>query len=109
MARWEFVANFGFPQDFEEIAKRTSFAPGRGTVVGRVLLTGKPVQIADVEADPEYTYSKGQRLGGFRTILAVPLERERRFDYAAIGTVSNVASRLCDEAKPGQILVPPSP
>ena len=72
----EFVANFGFPKDFEEIAKRTSFAPGRGTVVGRVLLTGKPVQIADVEADPEYTYTKGQRLGGFRTILAVPLERE---------------------------------
>jgi class 3 adenylate cyclase len=33
---------------------------------------------------------------------------EGRFDYAAIGTVSNVASRLCDEAKPGQILVSPS-
>ena len=32
---------------------------------------------------------------------------EDRFDYAAIGTVSNVASRLCDEAKPGQILVSP--
>jgi len=27
--------------------------------------------------------------------------------YAAIGTVSNVASRLCDEAKPGQILISP--
>jgi class 3 adenylate cyclase len=26
---------------------------------------------------------------------------------AAIGTVSNVASRLCDEAKPGQILISP--
>jgi two-component system, NtrC family, sensor kinase len=72
----EFVANFGFPRDFEEIAKRTQFVPGRGTVVGRVLLTGKPVQIADVEADPEYTYTKGQRVAGFRTILAVPLERE---------------------------------
>jgi two-component system, NtrC family, sensor kinase len=72
----EFVANFGFPRDFEEIAKRTHFVPGRGTVVGRVLLTGKPVQIADVEADPEYTYTKGQRVAGFRTILAVPLERE---------------------------------
>jgi GAF domain-containing protein len=72
----EFVANFGFPRDFEEIAKRTKFVPGRGTVVGRVLLTGKPVQIADVEADPEYTYTKGQRVAGFRTILAVPLERE---------------------------------
>jgi class 3 adenylate cyclase/putative methionine-R-sulfoxide reductase with GAF domain len=72
----EFVANFGFPRDFEEIAKRTAFVPGRGTVVGRALLTGKPVQIADVEADPEYTYTKGQRVAGFRTILAVPLERE---------------------------------
>jgi adenylate cyclase len=30
---------------------------------------------------------------------------EGRLDYAAIGTVSNVASRLCDEAKPGQILI----
>jgi hypothetical protein len=30
---------------------------------------------------------------------------EGGFDYAAIGTVSNVASRLCDEAKPGQILI----
>ena len=32
---------------------------------------------------------------------------EGRFDYAAIGMVSNVASRLCDEAKPGQILISP--
>ena len=32
---------------------------------------------------------------------------EGSFDYAAIGTVSNVASRLCDEAKPGQILISP--
>lgn len=30
---------------------------------------------------------------------------EGRFDYAAIGTVTNLASRLCDEAKTGQILI----
>ena len=30
---------------------------------------------------------------------------EGRFDYGAIGTVTNLASRLCDEAQPGQILV----
>jgi class 3 adenylate cyclase len=30
---------------------------------------------------------------------------EGRFDYAAIGTVANLASRLCSEAKAGQILV----
>jgi class 3 adenylate cyclase len=32
---------------------------------------------------------------------------EGRFDYAAIGTVTNLASRLCDEADGGQILVSP--
>ena len=30
---------------------------------------------------------------------------EGRFDYAAIGTVTNVASRLCGEARAGQILI----
>src|SRR5215210_5658575 len=30
---------------------------------------------------------------------------EGRFNYAAIGTVANLASRLCDEARGGQILV----
>ena len=30
---------------------------------------------------------------------------ESRFDYGAIGTIPNLASRLCDEAAGGQILV----
>ena len=38
---------------------------------------------------------------GFATLGTIGFEG--RFDYAAIGTVSNVASRLCDEAKPGQM------
>jgi class 3 adenylate cyclase len=38
-------------------------------------------------------------------LLRSALGFEGRFDYAAIGTVSNVAFRLCDEAKPGQILI----
>jgi adenylate cyclase len=42
---------------------------------------------------------------GFATLGTVGFEGRR--DYAAIGTVSNVASRLCDEAKAGQILVSP--
>jgi adenylate cyclase len=32
---------------------------------------------------------------------------EGRYDYAAIGSVTNLASRLCDEARGGQILIAP--
>jgi adenylate cyclase len=42
---------------------------------------------------------------GFATLGTIGFEG--RFDYAAIGTVSNVASRLCDEATSGQILISP--
>ena len=42
---------------------------------------------------------------GFATLGTIGFEG--RFDYAAVGTVANIASRLCDEAKPGQILICP--
>jgi adenylate cyclase len=40
---------------------------------------------------------------GYATIGAIGFEG--RLDYGAIGTVTNLASRLCGEARPGQILV----
>jgi class 3 adenylate cyclase len=40
---------------------------------------------------------------GYATIGGIGFEG--RWDYGAIGTVTNLASRLCGEAKPGQILV----
>jgi adenylate cyclase len=42
---------------------------------------------------------------GYATLGTIGFEG--RFDYSAIGTVSNVAARLCDEAQPGQILISP--
>jgi class 3 adenylate cyclase len=39
---------------------------------------------------------------GYATIGAIGFEG--RLDYGAIGTVTNLAARLCGEAKPGQIL-----
>jgi class 3 adenylate cyclase len=41
---------------------------------------------------------------GYATIGAIGFEG--RMDYGAIGTVTNLAARLCGEARPGQILVP---
>jgi adenylate cyclase len=42
---------------------------------------------------------------GYATIGAIGFEG--RWDYGAIGTVTNLAARLCGEAKPGQILISP--
>jgi class 3 adenylate cyclase len=42
---------------------------------------------------------------GYATLGTIGFEG--RFDYAAIGMVSNLASRLCDEAQPGHILISP--
>jgi class 3 adenylate cyclase len=52
-------------------------------------------------------YDLGQGIGlaqGYATIGAIGFEG--RWDYGAIGTVTNLAARLCGEAKPGQILIP---
>ena len=43
--------------------------------MGRALLGGEVVHIPDVDADPDYTF-EGQRLGDFRSVLAVPMLRE---------------------------------
>src|SRR5262249_17067605 len=37
---------------------------------------GKVVHIPDVQADPDYTFDEARKLGGFRTILSVPMLRE---------------------------------
>jgi adenylate cyclase len=41
---------------------------------------------------------------GYTTIGAIGFEG--RWEYGAIGSVPNLAARLCGEAKPGQILIP---
>jgi signal transduction histidine kinase len=70
------AARYGFSPEYIEIHKVLTFAAGRGSLTGRVLLEGKPVQIPDVLADPEYDNPKPQRLGGYRTHLGVPLLRD---------------------------------
>ena len=47
--------------EYDEHIRTLSFAPGRGSVVGRVLLEGKSVHIQDVLSDPEYTLGETAR------------------------------------------------
>jgi GAF domain-containing protein/DNA-binding response OmpR family regulator len=75
-AAYSWTTSYGFPPDFLEYATKLPLLPGRGSAVGRVLLEGRIAHIPDVLADPEYAYAEAQRLGGFRTVLAVPLLRQ---------------------------------
>ena len=68
--------SYGFSREFLDHIKDVPLKPDRGNATGRALLEGRVIHIPDVKADPEYTLVEAQRLGGYRTILAVPMLRE---------------------------------
>jgi GAF domain-containing protein len=70
------VASYGYSREFVEFMDIHPLEMGRGTVVGRVVVEGKGLQIPDVLADPEYKFVEGAKVGGTRTMLGVPLLRE---------------------------------
>ena len=70
------AAAYGYSREFLEYIGTSPVEPGRGTVHGRALLEGRVIHIPDVLADSEYTWAEAQRLGGFRSILGVPMLRE---------------------------------
>jgi signal transduction histidine kinase len=71
-----YATSYGISSDSNNYLKSVAIKAGRGTVVGRALLEGRIVQVPDVLADPEYTWSEAQERTGFRSVLAVPLLRE---------------------------------
>jgi two-component system, NtrC family, sensor kinase len=71
-----FEASYGVSREYAEFMEHHPAGIDRGTVSGRVLLDRKIVHVPDVLADPEYTYRTGQKIGGYRTLLGVPLMRE---------------------------------
>src|SRR5205807_10379771 len=70
------VANYGHPPAFQAYMDTHPIPAGRGSLAGRCMLEKKVVQIADVQADVEYTFVEGRKLGGVRTMLGVPLLRD---------------------------------
>ena len=75
---YQLAASYGYTDEFKQFLATRRHEPGRGSVVPRVLLEGKIVQIPDVEADPEYTIlaNRPATLKPWRTVLGVPLLRE---------------------------------
>ena len=70
------MAANNLPPEFLELWERTPIRASRATTTGRALLERRPVQIVDVQADPEYAFDEAQKMFAFRTVLAVPMLRE---------------------------------
>ena len=73
---YHFAANYAFSQEYAEYMQRQVVSPGRNTLIGRTALEAKTIHIPDVLEDAEYTWVESVRLGGYRTMLGVPLMRE---------------------------------
>jgi signal transduction histidine kinase len=73
---FDVVATYGYSPSFNEFLQSNPTSPGRGTVAGRTVVEGRTIHIPDVLADPEYDYIEGQKVGGYRALLGVPLMRE---------------------------------
>ena len=72
--RW--AADFGAPTNFSEFVQQNPIPRGRASLTGRVEIERRPVHVLDVLADPDYQLHEHQRIGGFRTMLGVPMLRE---------------------------------
>jgi two-component system, NtrC family, sensor kinase len=67
---------YGFSAEWIEYVRTIPVVPEAGSVHGRALLEARIIHIPDVHADPSYTWAEvARRLGGYRTILGVPLLR----------------------------------
>jgi GAF domain-containing protein len=74
--RFQYVAAYGFPPGYLEHMQAHPRPIDRGSASGRAVLEGRVVHIEDVLADSEFTLLDAQKLGRFRTVLAIPLLRE---------------------------------
>jgi signal transduction histidine kinase len=66
----------GYSREFMEYVRTIPITAERGSAFGRALIEKRAVHISDVKSDPEYTAVEMQRLGDYRTALAVPMLRE---------------------------------
>jgi GAF domain-containing protein len=73
---FRFLAEYGTTPAFREHWRRNVIRPGRGSPIGRAALERRTVHLVDVLADPEFEIHEAQRLGGYRSVLAVPMLKQ---------------------------------
>jgi two-component system, NtrC family, sensor kinase len=66
----------GATPEFVRHVHDNPIAPGPISMTGRAALEGRTFHVLDIENDPEYAYS-GRSLERYRSIVAVPLMRDR--------------------------------
>src|SRR5262249_31033890 len=69
-------AYFGYSREFKEVLERTPLKAGRDRVIGRALVETRAGQGGDGLGQPDFALIEVQRIGGFRTVLGIPLMRE---------------------------------
>src|SRR5262245_35546121 len=70
--------SYGLSAEFMDYVRGLPVELDAGTASGRALLEGRIIHVPDVLADPNYTWTEvAKTFGGYRTILGVPLLRER--------------------------------
>jgi signal transduction histidine kinase/putative methionine-R-sulfoxide reductase with GAF domain len=71
------AASYGFTLEQKDYMRHHSIIPDRGSVMGRVVIEGKVIQIEDTKADPEIRLTNVKSgFANVRTALGVPLLRE---------------------------------
>ena len=68
--------SYGYSREFVDHIRGLPIESNRGSATGRALFERRVIYIPDVRADPEYTLVDAQRLGDYRSVLAVPMLRE---------------------------------
>ena len=81
---YRIAAILGFQAGYREAEEAVDYVADRGSMIGRALLERRPVHIVDAMADAEYQQRDIQKIGGYRTLLGVPLLRDG-FPVGVIG------------------------
>src|SRR5262245_54321664 len=63
----------------------------RGSITGRAALEARVVHVPDVLADPDYTWTGAQEIGGYRAALGAPLLRKG--DFVGVYFVAKTATQ----------------